>query len=80
MRHWTICGKPFAAIKCSTSCARVPASWHRPLDSGAGKNILYLEDITVSFDGFKALNDLTMYIKTGDCVVLSARTAPASPP
>ena len=32
------------------------------LDSGTSKNILYMEDITVSFDGFKALNDLTMYI------------------
>ena len=41
------------------------------LDSGASKNILYLEDITVSFDGFKALNDLTMYIKTGElrCII-----------
>ena len=27
--------------------------------------ILYLEDITVSFDGFKALNELTLYIQTG---------------
>ena len=41
------------------------------LDSSAGKNILYLEDITVSFDGFKALNDLTLYIKTGElrCII-----------
>lgn len=41
------------------------------LDAGDGKNILYLEDITVSFDGFKALNDLTMYIKTGElrCII-----------
>ncbi|HBP67531.1 MAG TPA: ABC transporter ATP-binding protein, partial [Alcanivorax sp.] len=31
------------------------------LDTG-GKHILYMEDITVSFDGFKALNDLTLYI------------------
>lgn len=28
------------------------------LDAGDGKNILYLEDITVSFDGFKALNEI----------------------
>ena len=40
------------------------------LDSSAGKNILYLEDITVSFDGFKALNDLTLYIKTGELLSL----------
>jgi len=34
-------------------------------------NILYLEDITVSFDGFKALNELTLYIETGElrCII-----------
>ena len=33
--------------------------------------ILYLENITVSFDGFKALNDLTLYIETGElrCII-----------
>ena len=33
--------------------------------------ILYLEDITGSFDGFKALNDLTLYIETGElrCII-----------
>ncbi|MDF1781196.1 MAG: urea ABC transporter ATP-binding protein UrtD [Alcanivoracaceae bacterium] len=33
--------------------------------------ILYLEDISVSFDGFKALNDLTMYIGAGElrCII-----------
>jgi urea transport system ATP-binding protein len=33
--------------------------------------ILYLEDITVSFDGFKALNALTLYIDTGElrCII-----------
>jgi urea transport system ATP-binding protein len=33
--------------------------------------ILYLEDITVSFDGFKALNELTLYIETGElrCII-----------
>jgi urea transport system ATP-binding protein len=36
---------------------------HRP--------ILYLENITVSFDGFKALNDLTLYIDDGElrCII-----------
>jgi ABC-type uncharacterized transport system ATPase subunit len=40
------------------------------LDTG-GKHILYMEDITVSFDGFKALNDLTLYIKPGElrCII-----------
>lgn len=34
-------------------------------------NILYLEDISVSFDGFKALNDLNLYIETGElrCII-----------
>jgi urea transport system ATP-binding protein len=33
--------------------------------------VLYLEDVTVSFDGFKALNGLTLYVKTGElrCVI-----------
>ncbi len=33
--------------------------------------ILYLENISVSFDGFKALNDLTLYIDAGElrCII-----------
>jgi len=33
--------------------------------------ILYLEDITVSFDGFKALNALTLYVDVGElrCII-----------
>jgi len=33
--------------------------------------ILYLEDLTVSFDGFKALNALTLYVKAGElrCII-----------
>ena len=36
----------------------------------AGK-ILYLENVTVSFDGFKALNDLTLYVEPGElrCII-----------
>src|ERR1700734_2817667 len=32
---------------------------------------LYLEDLTVSFDGFKALNKLTLYVDPGDmlCII-----------
>jgi urea transport system ATP-binding protein len=39
-------------------------------DSSRGV-ILYLEDITVSFDGFRALNDLTLYIEVGElrCII-----------
>ncbi len=45
-------------------------------EHGAGPDasrgvILYLEDITVSFDGFKALNALTLYIEVGElrCII-----------
>ena len=33
--------------------------------------ILYLEDINVSFDGFKALNNLNLYINKGElrCII-----------
>ena len=33
--------------------------------------ILYVEDLTVSFDGFRALDDLTLYIETGElrCII-----------
>jgi urea transport system ATP-binding protein len=45
-----------------------------PLTTGPDSShgiILYLENITVSFDGFKALNDLTLYIQTGElrCII-----------
>ena len=34
-------------------------------------NILYLEDVTVSFDGFKAINQLNLYIENGElrCII-----------
>ncbi len=34
-------------------------------------NRLYLEDVTVSFDGFKALNQLTLYVDPGEllCII-----------
>ena len=40
------------------------------LDVSHGE-ILYLEDLNVSFDGFKAINDLTMYIEAGElrCII-----------
>ena len=45
-----------------------------PLSAGPDAShglILYIEDITVSFDGFKALNSLTLYIETGElrCII-----------
>ena len=41
-----------------------------PIDTGHGC-ILYLENITVSFDGFKALDDLNLYIDDGElrCII-----------
>ena len=43
-----------------------------PGDTSHG-TILYLEDITVSFDGFRALNALTLYIDVGElrCIASS---------
>jgi urea transport system ATP-binding protein len=40
------------------------------LDRASGK-ILYLEDLTVSFDGFKALNDLSLFVDPGEllCII-----------
>ncbi|HTT06501.1 MAG TPA: urea ABC transporter ATP-binding protein UrtD [Steroidobacteraceae bacterium] len=45
-----------------------------PLQTGPDASrgiILYLEDITVSFDGFKALNALTLYVEVGElrCII-----------
>jgi urea transport system ATP-binding protein len=45
-----------------------------PVDAGPDAShgvILYLEDLTVSFDGFKALNSLTLYVATGElrCII-----------
>jgi urea transport system ATP-binding protein len=41
-----------------------------PPDLATGK-ILYLENVTVSFDGFKALNALTLYVDPGElrCII-----------
>jgi urea transport system ATP-binding protein len=45
-----------------------------PIETGPDASrgvILYLEDITVSFDGFRALNALTLYIDVGElrCII-----------
>jgi urea transport system ATP-binding protein len=51
------------------------ASYGRVVESGAldiaHGPILYLEEITVSFDGFKALNDLSLLINAGElrCII-----------
>jgi len=56
--------------------------WQKVFGAGAGSDrpmpgdtshgtILYLEDITVSFDGFRALDDLTLYLDVGElrCII-----------
>jgi urea transport system ATP-binding protein len=47
-----------------------PGEWASGPDESHGIT-LYLEEITVSFDGFKALNDLTLYIRPGElrCII-----------
>jgi urea transport system ATP-binding protein len=42
-----------------------------PVLNPAKDKLLYLEHLTVSFDGFKALNDLTLYIDPGElrCII-----------
>jgi urea transport system ATP-binding protein len=43
---------------------------HEHVDLSHG-TILYVENVNVSFDGFKALNDLTLYIEAGElrCII-----------
>ncbi len=41
---------------------------------------LAVEELTVSFDGFKAIDALTLYIDRTSCASSSAPTAPARPP
>jgi urea transport system ATP-binding protein len=43
----------------------------RPAPPAVARKILYLEHLTVSFDGFKALNDLTLYVDPGElrCII-----------
>ena len=53
----------------------------RPPKMSVRDKRLYLEDLTVSFDGFKALNKLTLYVDPGETAAASsAPTAPARPP
>jgi urea transport system ATP-binding protein len=42
-----------------------------PPSSFESGKILYLENLTVSFDGFKALNELTLYVEPGElrCII-----------
>src|SRR5262245_66622562 len=42
-----------------------------PVQNPATGKVLYLEKLTVSFDGFKALNGLTLYVDPGElrCII-----------
>jgi urea transport system ATP-binding protein len=41
------------------------------MQAGKAEKRLYLEDVTVSFDGFKALNNLSLYVDPGEllCII-----------
>jgi urea transport system ATP-binding protein len=70
-----------AAVRARHAAAPKPetkrggASWGRVVEPGVVDTthgaILYLDDITVSFDGFKALNALTLSISAGElrCII-----------
>lgn len=47
-----------------------PTKLSESLDLSHGQ-VLYLEDLNVSFDGYKAINDLTMYVDAGElrCII-----------
>jgi len=53
-----------------TSFARRGRATH-PAPDLSHRTILYVENISVSFDGFKALNNLSLYIDAGElrCII-----------
>ena len=57
-------------IKPSNLLPKKDPNFGAPLDT-SHKIILYVEGISVSFDGFKALNDLNLYIEEGElrCII-----------
>jgi urea transport system ATP-binding protein len=66
--------KRLAGRKGSSAPPRGPLVKGDVLDRGPDGShgyILYLEDLSVSFDGFKALNALTLYVETGElrCII-----------
>jgi len=52
----------------------------RPMAERVTSAMLYLDGITVSFDGFRALNNLSFAVEPGEMRASSAPTAPARPP
>jgi urea transport system ATP-binding protein len=78
----TVAQTPSPALRAATlqrrhGCASgldtvpLPTSANKPVLNPAEDKILYLEHLAVSFDGFKALNDLTLYIDPGElrCII-----------
>jgi len=57
--------------KIKSFAARARRKRQGPAPDVSHKTILYLEDIAVSFDGFRALNELTLYIDVGElrCII-----------
>ncbi|RZU38192.1 urea transport system ATP-binding protein [Fluviicoccus keumensis] len=60
----------FPALKTRLPTRLMTQGGELPLDTGKGP-VLYLEDVSVSFDGFKALNKLNLYIDEGElrCII-----------
>ena len=50
------------------------------MDSRATSALLYLDGVHVSFDGFHAINNLSLALAPARCAPSSAPTAPARPP
>jgi len=49
----------------AAATATPPAGGQTFLSGGADGTVLYLDGVSVSFDGFKALNDLSLYVLPG---------------
>jgi len=50
------------------------------MDGRETSALLYLDGVSVSFDGFLALNELSFTIDPGEMRAIIGRTAPARPP
>ena len=61
---------PWLQNRTAVEAAPPPRDLAHRLETGRGV-ILYMEDVSVSFDGFKALNNLSLYIDEGElrCII-----------
>ena len=46
------------------------------MDGRMATSVLYLDNVTVSFDGFSAMNELSLVLEGGEIAPSSDRTAP----